>query len=288
LLWRRETEGQEYDSPERRAALDARLRTALGKIGDPGLRAHYGQAIKERRAKLFAPPPSVGAGRSYGGGHQGAARGGRRPGAWAPQGLPSASLKSSQLARAAGFEAEARGREAVLLLTLLNHPHLAARKLDLIDDLEFVCRDLETLKRALISCLDSRDATADRSVMLEEIERSYGEPPLTVLLGSPQARQARFADAEAGDDIAEHGFEETLGRHRALLSQAREVAEAEIELAEGAGEDLDRRLEAVTSRRFREAAPSPPDEDEDESQLSAKLKRLVDAEIWVKRNRGRS
>ncbi|MEL7464115.1 MAG: DNA primase [Pseudomonadota bacterium] len=288
LLWRREIEGQEFDSPERRAALDARLRTALSKIGDPGLRAHYGQAIKERRAKLFAPPPSAAGARSFGGAQRGGGYGVRRAGAWAPQGLPSASLKSSQLARAAGLEAEARGREAVLLLTLINHPTLADRKLDLIDELEFVCRDLETLKRALISCVDSRAATADRSVMLEDIERAYGEPPLTVLLGSPQARQARFADADAGDDIAEHGFEETLARHRALLSQAREVAEAEIELAEGAGEDLDRRLEAVSSRRFREAAPSPPDEDEDESQLSAKLKSLVDAEIWVKRNRGRS
>ena len=111
---------------------------------------------------------------------------------------------------------------------------------------------------------------------------------MSVLLATPQARQARFADAAAGEDVAEHGFEETLARHRALIAQAREVAEAEIELAEGAGEDLDRRLEAVTRRRLREAAPSPPDEDEDESQLSAKLKSLIEAEIWVKSKRGRS
>ena len=40
LLWERETEGQVLDSPERRAALDARLRAHLARIADAGLRAH--------------------------------------------------------------------------------------------------------------------------------------------------------------------------------------------------------------------------------------------------------
>ncbi len=41
LLWSRETEGQVLDSPERRAALDARLRAHLARIADPALRAHW-------------------------------------------------------------------------------------------------------------------------------------------------------------------------------------------------------------------------------------------------------
>ena len=284
LLWRRETEGQEFDSPERRAALDARLRTALAKIGDPNLRGHYGQAIKERRAKLFAPPAVAMQNRPFASDRRG---GGRRGAPWAGPGGPTASLKSSQLVRATGMEAEARGREAVMLLTLINHPELAERRIEDIEAVDFVCRDLENLKRALISALDGRDATADRSALLDGIGRQFGESPETVLLATPQARQARFADAAAGEDIAEHGFEETLARHRALLAQSREVAEAEIELGQGAGEDLDRRLEAVSRRRFREAAPSPPEEDEDDAQLSQRLKHLIAQEIWVKSNRGR-
>lgn len=53
LLWERETEGKTFDSPERRAALDASLRKALGKIPDQNLRRHYGDAIREKRAELF-------------------------------------------------------------------------------------------------------------------------------------------------------------------------------------------------------------------------------------------
>ena len=57
LLWSRETEGAVLDSPERRAALDARLRAHLARIADPALRAHWEAEIRARRAALFAPPP---------------------------------------------------------------------------------------------------------------------------------------------------------------------------------------------------------------------------------------
>ena len=55
LLWRRETEGQVFDSPERRAALDNRLREALKRIVDQNLRRHYADAIADLRYALFRP-----------------------------------------------------------------------------------------------------------------------------------------------------------------------------------------------------------------------------------------
>ncbi|WP_370229694.1 DNA primase, partial [Salipiger bermudensis] len=65
LLWRRETEGKVFDSPERKAALDARLRDVLRQIQDPGLRRHYGDEIKELRFQLFRPQRPK---RAFGGG----------------------------------------------------------------------------------------------------------------------------------------------------------------------------------------------------------------------------
>ncbi|MEM8754861.1 MAG: hypothetical protein AAGF90_17995, partial [Pseudomonadota bacterium] len=212
-------------------------------------------------------------------------RGGRRD--FGPA-MPSAALRSSPLARAGGAEADARGREAALLLALVNHRPLADARLDAVEDLEFVCRDLETMKRALISALTGSEEIADRSALLERIERLTGEAPLSILLSIPQARAARFADEEAAIDVAEQGFDETLARHRALLSLARETAEAESDLTAEPGEDVDRRLEAASRRKFREAAPSPPDANEDESRFSERLRELHAAEIWVKRTRSRS
>ena len=53
LLWRRETEAGNFDSPERRAALDKSLRAAIGRISDSSISAHYGEEIRRLRAELF-------------------------------------------------------------------------------------------------------------------------------------------------------------------------------------------------------------------------------------------
>ncbi len=291
LLWRRETEDQVFDSPERRSALDARLRAALAKIADQNLRAHYGQAIKERRAHLFAPAANA----RPGDGSQGRPRQGRgyRFGGvptWAMMGgaMPSPEVKSSALARTSGMEAEARGREATMLLTLINHPVLAQGRVDALEDMEFVCRDLETIRRALISAVTNDEVTADPSVWLAEIERSIGYPPLPVLLSTPLGREARFAAQDADETTAEYGFEELLSRHRALVAFSREVREAEMEMSDDVGEELDRRLEEASNRRFVDAVPTFPDANEDEAHLSEKLKNAFNDKIWVKKNKGRS
>ncbi|MCE8421564.1 toprim domain-containing protein, partial [Rhodovulum sulfidophilum] len=53
LLWRRETEGHVFDSPERRAALDKRLRAAGQRIADPSIRRHYGDELNRLRMEIF-------------------------------------------------------------------------------------------------------------------------------------------------------------------------------------------------------------------------------------------
>ncbi len=60
LLWRRETEGKVFDSPERKAALDKSLREAVKKIADPSIRNHYGEEIKQLRWQLVPRGQSPG------------------------------------------------------------------------------------------------------------------------------------------------------------------------------------------------------------------------------------
>jgi DNA primase len=50
LLWRRETEGQVFDTPERRAGLDMRLRAAIGLIKE-----HLAATPLRRCARRDAP-----------------------------------------------------------------------------------------------------------------------------------------------------------------------------------------------------------------------------------------
>jgi len=48
LLWQRETDGKVFDSPERRAALDAALKRTLGLIEDPSIRDHYNRPLAQK------------------------------------------------------------------------------------------------------------------------------------------------------------------------------------------------------------------------------------------------
>src|SRR5690606_35538450 len=55
MLWAREAETTPLDTPERRAAFEARLGAAVTRIGDAAVRRHYGEAMRARLRALFAP-----------------------------------------------------------------------------------------------------------------------------------------------------------------------------------------------------------------------------------------
>ena len=127
LLWRRETEGRSFDSPERRASLDRALGQAVRRIGDASLRAHYTDELKRLRWELFNPR-----------------RGGPAPRRRAAS-VPLGRAERARLEEAVRFgqarETAARAsalvtggdavteamREAVILATLIRHPALLAR-----------------------------------------------------------------------------------------------------------------------------------------------------------------
>ncbi len=139
LLWRRETEGQVLDSPERRAALDKRLRAAILRIRDASLRSHYGAEIARLRNELFGRPRRE-AGR---GPHL--ARG------------PAAPLPATRgTALAVGDETvEDRLREAVILATLVTHPDLLPRFEQELETLECLHPEHATLRDVLLRHLNA-------------------------------------------------------------------------------------------------------------------------------------
>ena len=55
MLWARETEGHSFDTPERRAALEARLNEVTAAIGDDCVRKYYRQDFNARLSQFFAP-----------------------------------------------------------------------------------------------------------------------------------------------------------------------------------------------------------------------------------------
>src|SRR3974390_2435743 len=99
MLWARETEGHQFDTPERRAALEARLNEVTSGIADETVRRYYREDFRDRLAPFLKPPanaarappqPRRGGGRGGGGRRALAAAAERRAGgAWRTRPLPA-------------------------------------------------------------------------------------------------------------------------------------------------------------------------------------------------------
>jgi DNA primase len=305
LLWRRETEGKVFDSPERRAALDKALREALGRIHDPSIRDHYRAAIKERRAELFRPAAQ--AGRESGGGRFGGAfGGGRRP--WTPgggrrgfapaPGPASAEAKRSALGGAAADEVAARIREAALIQGMLNHPEIAERHEDALHDARFLNADLGRIRDAVLSALPAAlhgDATGEasgddrRRLLKQAATERLGADPAPALEVAKAAAALKSLAPGADAEVAEQALTELLDRHRAIVAASDETRDAEREMAGDAGEDLTWRLaaaaEALENAGKSQGGRDRADLSEKDEELSSRLKGFIDDQIWIKRKR---
>ena len=268
LLWRRETDGKVFDSPERRAALDRALKAALGRIGDPGLRAHYGEEIRRLRAALFG----YGGDRATGGGNgNGAARRGR--GFARPAG-PMPGTRSSLLATA-GPQVEERLREAMILAICAAHPGLVSEFETELDRAEIRDPDHARLRDAmLVQAATGAEpdpqvrATLDRLLALSHVAVA---PPVR------KGSDAGLARACLAEELARLA--------------ARRGAEAELEDAIEAfpaaeDEALTWRLgQAAAARQRADHArlDDTSDMGEDRDALSGFLDRLIESRVWEKK-----
>ena len=235
LLWRRETEGKVFDSPERKAALDARLRDVLRQIQDPGLRRHYGDEIKELRFQLFRPQRPK---RAFGGGGAG---GPRR--AWNAPAPPSASVKSSLLV-AAGDTAENELREAVILAVLLSTPELIAEFEQGLEMLNCTDPVRASLRDVLV-----RNNADSAAALREEAEYRIGPEPLENLLAARHVAVVPCVRRPGDIELARMTVAEELSKITARSGAAAEIAEAEEDLEHLADEALTWRLAQAAKAR---------------------------------------
>ncbi len=231
LLWRRETEGTNFDSPERKAALDKTLREKIKLIADPSIRAHYGQAIKDMRWALFSPAktgPRKGPGRAWN----------PRQDPWKRDVSPVASSKNSALGT--GAAPEDHLREAVILATLITSPGVAAEFETALEQLD--CRD--PMHKDLQSVILRHIGTDDlRAAVLQEL----GDLPLEKLMGQSHVAISP-AVRRAGDvEVARLCLAEEFAKLMARRGHAREIEDAIEDLTGVADEGLTWRLAQATA-----------------------------------------
>ncbi|WP_347310651.1 DNA primase [Defluviimonas sp. SAOS-178_SWC] len=271
LLWRRETEGKIFDSPERKATLDKSLREAIKRIADPSIRAHYGEEIKRLRRELFGAARRAPADRPA-----------RRDGKWksAPA-QPLPATRASLLAAAPGAEVEDYLREAMILAIALAHPACIARFESQLETIEMRDPGHERLRHALL--VASHDGGAED--LTTKVAAAAG-PELEKLMSLAHVQIAPPVRSGADDAFATMCLAEELAKLEARRGVVAEIAEAMEDLTGLVDEGLTWRLgQAAEARNLAGRSKLDDDSDmgEDRGALSAGLQRLIDAAVWEKK-----
>ncbi|MDF1853837.1 DNA primase [Pseudooceanicola sp.] len=220
LLWRQETEGKSFDSPERRAALDKALADRIGPIRDPGLRRHYDSALRDLKWRLFRRKPEA---NSWN----------RRRMAILPV---QSATRASRLV-AGGASAEEHLREAVILATIIATPAILGEFESQLERME--CRDPGHAD--ILAVILRHDARGGASLR-DKIAETFGNEVVDRLMSDPHVALTPPLRRPGDLEAARMSLAEALAKLQSARGLAAEVAEAMDEMQGSADEAVTWRL----------------------------------------------
>jgi DNA primase len=258
VLWTRETESGSLNTPERRAAFEARLAALINAIGDEGVRKYYRSEFGERLRTLFATgaragmPARMRARIPYGSSGYGGAgfkpaltsRGGQRYGMRGPdRRAPSAFAHpadtpyvaaSPQLAASPvhrGPRVAIPPREALILQAVINHPWLLHDHLEELAALELRHSEAAKVKAAILDIF-AHDAAPDAERITAELARR-GLDEVAARIGKAlTTRSVWGAQAGAAPDDVLMTWKQLVALHRHWHSLPKEKRDAEHALGQ--------------------------------------------------------
>jgi DNA primase len=281
VIWSREIEGGSYATPERRAALEARIKNLTNGIRDEVVRRYYRQDLAERLQRTFAPEPGRG---GYGrgnypraGGESGrrfAPRGSFTPGAagrFEPRGARSQNpgsptidrqpyqVASPQLALSPimrGQRSVMSRREALILQSLINHPWLLHDHLEEVAALELAHPEAHKLRAGIIAAFadDSHadDPVAETARLRVDLDKSGYTKQIQLVERALTTKDVWGSQPGAAAEDVLSTWHQLVSLHRQWHSLLRELKDAEAALGEEASEanlawlrDVKARLESL-------------------------------------------
>jgi DNA primase len=258
------TEGHEFDTPERRAALEARINEVTTGIGDDAVRKYYRQDFQDRLRQFFAPAQGARGnfqqrGQGRGDGQQQNWRdrpkgewqqrfGAKRPEVGSrntPYVVVSQQLASSPLHR--GARTAVPLREALILQAALNHPWLLHDHLEELSQLEFRYADAEKLKSALID-IAAHSAGADSAAIRADLAARGLTEVMDRMAAAITTASVWGARPEAAPEDVLVTWQQLVALHRQWHSLTKELKDAEQALGQDSSEANYLRLRDVKTR----------------------------------------
>ncbi|MDN4983694.1 DNA primase [Bradyrhizobium arachidis] len=268
MIWSRELEGGNFATPERRAALEARIKELSNGIRDEVVRRYYRDDFVERLQRTFSPDGGRGGRGNFRQGQGGGGRpfqprggqpnrfggqgfgqgfgGGRRGGLPGPTLLPSGPYQaaSPQLAASPimrGQRSAISRREALILQCLINHPWLLHDHLEEVAALELAHPEAHKLRAAIIAAFandhhHSPDPEEQAEKMRSDLEKSGFSQVLQRVEGGITTAAVWGAREGAARDDVLATWHQLVALHRQWHSLLRELKDAELALGEDSSE----------------------------------------------------
>ncbi len=276
LLWQREIDGKVFDSPERRAALDASLKSAISAIKDASVRNHYTAAIKDLRAQLFSS-----------GGRRGADNSGTFRSWKAAKNLPTEGTKASMLAQASQTDDDSeRLRECVILALCLTYPQTVGAFESALEKLQFRTPSHNRLRDAILA--EAHDCGEDADLLRARLVEKFGGDEVENLMALRHVRISPVLRKPVDTETAIMALAEELAKLEANRGAVSEVIEAMQDMAGLVDEGLTWRLGQAAEARNKATRSSLPEggtESENRENMSQYLQNLLDDRVWVKKKR---
>jgi DNA primase len=258
LIWAREIAAGDFSTPERRAALEARINEISNVIRDDVVKKYYRQDLADRLYRQFGGGARGGGGGGNRGGQQGNyQRAPRTP--FVPRisgnnrGVPptatqllgrgpyqavSPQLITSSIMR--GQRSAVSRREALILQSLINHPWLLHDRLEEVAALELAHPEMHRLRAGIIAAFAHEHHHGDEAEQSAEMREDLVKAGLSEQLQmveraiTVQAVWASQPGAAREDVLAT--WMQLVALHRQYHSLLRELKDAELALGAEASE----------------------------------------------------
>jgi DNA primase len=248
VLWMRETEAGGFDTPERRAAFEARIAEVTAAIGDDSVRKYYRREFGDRLRQMFdagdRPQARQKPGRRANSDWRTANRQENNfrhsPSRCSPLAIRPLShgepyvVASAQLAASPvhrGHRAAIPLREALILQAVINHPWLLHDHLEELAGVEFRHAGAARVKSELIDIF-AHGAASDGEAMIAELGRR-GLTEVAARMGKAITTPSVWgAQSEAAPDDVLMTWKQLVALHRQWHSLIKELREAEQALGQ--------------------------------------------------------
>ena len=266
VIWSREIEGGTFATPERRAALEARINELANGIRDEGVRRYYRQDMAARLQRTFAPEGGrggYGRGNYRGGagnfdgesGRRFAPRGSFTPGAagrFEPRGGRSQGPSGSQTINRGPYQVASpqlagspimRGqrsaisrREALILQSLINHPWLLHDHLEEVAALELAHPEAHKLRAGIMGAFahysHTDDPAAETARLRAALEKSGYTEQIQRVERALTTKDVWGAQPGAAQEDVLSTWHQLVALHHKAHALFREMKDAELALSQ--------------------------------------------------------